>query len=205
MTTIDPNKLSRRERYQLMIGCIIPRPIALVTSIGNDGIVNAAPFSYFNGVSSSPPLLSISVGSRRGNMKDTAKNIRQSGEFVVNSVSRAMAGKMNIAATDFPPEISEIEKAGFATIPSECIKPPRIAEAPIQMECKVYRIIEIGEGVNDLILGKILRLHLGNSVIIEDDYRIDPYSIDLIGRLGGSRYCTTESVFEMIRPKFSTT
>jgi flavin reductase (DIM6/NTAB) family NADH-FMN oxidoreductase RutF len=205
MTTIDPEKLSRRERYQLMIGCIIPRPIALVTTIGINGIINAAPFSYFNGVSSSPPFLSLSVGSRRGSMKDTAKNIRQSGEFVINSVSRAMAEKMNIAATDFPPEISEIEKTGFTTVTSECVKPPRIAEAPIQIECKVYRIIEIGEGTTNLVLGEILRYHIANSVTIDSAYRIDPHSIDLLGRLGGSKYCTTETVFEMVRPEYSAT
>jgi flavin reductase (DIM6/NTAB) family NADH-FMN oxidoreductase RutF len=205
MKTIDPEKISKSERYQLMIGSIMPRPIALVTTIGKNGIINAAPFSYFNGVSSSPPLLSISVGYRRGIVKDTARNIRETGEFVVNSVSRAMAQKMNIAATDFPSEISEIEKAGFAILPSECIEPPRIAEALIQIECKVYRIIEIGEGANDLILGRIMRFHLADNVAINDKYQIDPRSIDLLGRLGASKYCTTDNVFEMVRPKYSKT
>lgn len=201
MTHIDPSELSSRERYRLMISSIIPRPIALVTSIGKNGVVNAAPFSYFNGVTSSPPIISISVGYRKGTAKDTGRNIRETGEFVVNIVSQNIAEKMNIASGDYPPEISEITEANLQIIPSEIVSPPRLAESPIQMECKLYKLIEIGEGPNDLILGEVLRWHLHTNIKIDNRYHIDPASVDVIGRLGGPQYCTTDNVFEMVRPK----
>lgn len=198
---IEPMKLSRRERYRLMISSIIPRPIALVTSMGKNGIVNAAPFSFFNGVTSSPPIVSISVGYRKGSAKDTGRNIRETGEFVVNMVSNDIAEKMNITSADYPPEISEIEVANLATIPSELVAPPRLAESPVQMECKLYKLIEIGEGPNDLILGEVLRWHVSAEIKMGENYHIDPASLDLIGRLGGAQYCRTRDVFEMIRPE----
>ncbi len=200
MKHIDPSALSARERYRLMIGSILPRPIAFVTSIGKEGIVNAAPFSYFNGVTSTPPIISISVGYRKGMVKDTGRNIRETGEFVVNMVSHSIAEKMNIASADFPPNVSEIVEADLRTIPSELVTPPRLAESPVQMECKLYKLIEIGEGPNDLILGEVLRWHIHQDVKIDERYHIDPSSLDIIGRLGGPQYCTTKDVFEMMRP-----
>lgn len=201
MKHIDPSELSKRERYRLMTSSIIPRPIAFVTSIGSNGVVNAAPFSYFNGVTSSPPIISVSVGYRKGTAKDTARNIRESGEFVVNVVSGAIAEKMNIASGDFSPDVSEIIEADLKTIPSELVSPPRLAESPVQMECKLYKLIEIGEGPNDLILGEVLRWHLNPDVEIDERYHIDPVSLDIIGRLGGAQYCKTKDIFEMVRPK----
>jgi flavin reductase (DIM6/NTAB) family NADH-FMN oxidoreductase RutF len=201
MEPIDPSTLTNRERYRLMTSAIIPRPIALVTSIGRNGVINAAPFSYFNGVTSSPPILSVSVGYRKGKAKDTGRNIRETGEFVVNIVSKSMAEKMNRTSGDFPPDVSEIIEADLATITSEIVAPPRLAESPVQMECKLYKLIEIGEGPNDLILGEVLRVHLNPDVRIDERYHIDPASVDAIGRLGGLQYCTTRDVFEMVRPK----
>jgi flavin reductase (DIM6/NTAB) family NADH-FMN oxidoreductase RutF len=201
MKRIDPSTLSSRERYRLMTSSIIPRPIAFVTSLGSNGIVNAAPFSYFNGVTSTPPLISISVGYRRGNSKDTARNIRETGEFVVNMVSHNIAEKMNLASGDFAPNVSEVIEADLKVIPSELVAPPRLAESPLQMECKLYKLIEIGEGPNDLILGEVLRWHLNPGVQIDDRYHIDPETLNLIGRLGGPQYCKTSDVFEMVRPK----
>jgi flavin reductase (DIM6/NTAB) family NADH-FMN oxidoreductase RutF len=201
MKHIDPSQLSKRERYRLMISSVIPRPIAFVTSIGKQGIVNAAPFSYFNGVTSTPPIISISIGYRKGTAKDTGRNIRETGEFVVNMVSHSIAEKMNIASADFPPDVSEIVKAGLKTIPSELVTPPRLAESPVQMECKLYKLIEIGEGPNDLILGEVLRWHLREDIQIDERYHIDPASLDIIGRLGGPQYCRTKDVFQMVRPE----
>lgn len=200
MNHIDPSALSARERYRLMISSIIPRPIAFVTSVGKEGVVNAAPFSYFNGVTSTPPIISISVGYRKGMAKDTGRNIRETGEFVVNMVSHDIAEKMNIASADFPPDVSEIVEADLETMPSELVTPPRLAESPVQMECKLYKLIEIGEGPNDLILGEVLRWHIHQGVKIDERYHIDPASLDIIGRLGGPQYCTTKDVFEMMRP-----
>lgn len=201
MIHIDPSELSTRERYRLMISSIIPRPIAFVTSIGSNGVVNAAPFSYFNGVTSSPPIISLSVGYRKGAAKDTGRNIRETGEFVVNVVSRSIAEKMNTASADFAPDVSEIIEADLKIMPSELVSPPRLAESPVQMECKLYKLIEIGEGPNDLILGEVLRWHLNPHIKIDERYHIDPASLDVIGRLGGPQYCTTNDVFEMVRPK----
>ncbi len=201
MIHIDPSQLTARERYRLMISSIIPRPIALVTSIGNNGVINAAPFSFFNGVTSSPPIISISVGYRKGNAKDTARNIRERGEFVVNIVSESIAEKMNIASAEYPPEVSEISKANLQIIPSKLVSPPRLAESPVHMECKLYKLIEIGEGPNDLILGEVIRWPLNPDVKIDDRYHIDPESLKVIGRLGGPQYCTTNNIFEMVRPK----
>jgi flavin reductase (DIM6/NTAB) family NADH-FMN oxidoreductase RutF len=201
MKRIDPSTLSSRERYRLMTSSIIPRPIAFVTSLGSNGIVNAAPFSYFNGVTSTPPIISISVGYRRGNAKDTARNIRETGEFVVNMVSHDIAEKMNLASGDFAPNVSEVIEADLKVIPSELVAPPRLAESPLHMECKLYKLIEIGEGPNDLILGEVLRWHLNPGVQIDDRYHIDPGTLNIIGRLGGPQYCKTSDVFEMVRPK----
>ncbi len=203
MKSIKLASLSKRERYQLMTTAVIPRPIAWITTYDKAGRINAAPFSYFNCVSTVPPLVSVAVGYRTGGFKDTARNIRETGEFVVNAVPESLAEKMNLTATDFPPEISEIEVADLKTIDSDIVGPPRLADSPIQMECRLYRLIPIGEGSSDLILGEILLIHIADTIDIDENYRIDPRSIGLIGRLGGSYYAKTEGIFEMVRKKYT--
>ncbi|MDP3715163.1 MAG: flavin reductase family protein, partial [Burkholderiales bacterium] len=136
MTEIDAAKISWQDQYKLMVGSVTPRPIALVTTLGRHG-PNAAPFSFFNAVGSDPAMLMFSVGDRSGADKDTVRNILETPEFVVHIVSDAIKDRMNICAVDYPPEVNEIEKAGFTMAPSRKVRPPRIVEAPVAMECRL--------------------------------------------------------------------
>lgn len=196
---VNPKEMSRLERYRLLISALVPRPIAFVSTVSKEGILNAAPFSFFAGISSTPPLLGVSISKRKGIKKDTVRNIEHTGDFVVNIVSEAIAEPMNISSGDFPPEVDEFKKAGLTPAPSEMITSPRIAEAPINFECKVYDRYEIRNSENTLIIGEILLMH-----IIDDLWsagEVDPLQLKAVGRLGISQYCTTTDVFQMIRPK----
>jgi flavin reductase (DIM6/NTAB) family NADH-FMN oxidoreductase RutF len=146
----------------VMGACISPRPIALVTTLGPDGIVNAAPFSNFMGVATEPPLIAFAMGRRNGEEKDTLRNIRDHGAFVVNCVSVDMAEAMHHTAADYPRDRSEVIAAGFNTLPGEAQAVPRIAEAPIHMECRVYQVVELGEPApsHAIVVGEVLRLHV---------------------------------------------
>ena len=195
---IDPASLAPRELYQLMINCVVPRPIALVTSLSPQGVVNAAPFSFFNAVSGAPPIVMISVGKRKGVQKDTSSNILHSKEFVVHIVNETIAEQMNITSGSLSPDESEILRAGFTLIPCSKIKTPRIVESPVQMECKLVQHVELGDGAVDVIFGEVVALHLQDGLL--KDGRIDPADVRAIGRLGGMQYCRTRDTFEMQRP-----
>src|ERR1700722_1063930 len=152
----DMEKTPPRQIYNLLIGLVAPRPIALVTSMNEHGVLNAAPFSAYNYLCTDPPIIGMGVMDRpTGGFvpKDTARNIRRTGEFVVNVVTEDIAQQMNICATDFPAEIDELEMAGFTTAPSEIVKVPRIAQAHAAMECKEYATIEIGR--SRIVLGRV--------------------------------------------------
>ncbi|HUB51459.1 MAG TPA: flavin reductase family protein [Terracidiphilus sp.] len=164
----DLEKTSNSETYKLLIGLIVPRPIALITSMDEQGQLNAAPFSAFNYFCTDPPIVGIGVTNRPDQKfvpKDTARNIRRTGEFVVNVVTEDIAQQMNICATDFPPEMSEVEIAGFTTLPSEKVKVPRLAEAHAALECREYTTMEIGR--SRIILGRVV------SIFVEDQF-VDP-------------------------------
>lgn len=193
----DPKELSHTALYHLLTACIIPRPIALVTSITSNGIVNAAPFSFFNGVSSNPPILMIAVDRREGKMKDSAANILLTKEFVVNIVHEDIAEKMNICSKSYTPEISEIEEAGFTLTPSRKINVPGISESPIRLECKLHQSLEIGNNPTDLILGEVVMLSVDDALI--ENGRIAVSRIKAIGRLSENGYCKTRDIFEMKR------
>lgn len=197
----DFETLSTRDRNKLMLSTVMPRPIALTTTVNREGIINAAPFSYFQAVTPQPPLLMIAVQTNlTGGAKDTAANIRASGDFVVNMVSYAMAEAMNICAIDFPPEMSEIDAAAFTLEPSEKVTPPRIAETPIAFECRRHSAIEVGPG-HQLILGEIVCLHVQDACISDaEKMHIAGDNLDLIGRMHGSGWYTrTTDLFEMKR------
>jgi len=198
---VEPEKLSPRDRYFLMIGCIAPRPIAFVSSLSGDGVRNLAPFSYFSGVSSTPPVLSVAIAARRGKPKDTLSNIRETGEFVVNVVPEALAEPMNLASGDYPPGVDEFAVAGLTPAPSDLVSPPRVRESPIQMECRLLRVVDVGEPPNTtgLVLGEILRFHLEEGLY--RDGHIDPDKLPVIGRMGRQDYCRTADRFSMKRPK----
>jgi flavin reductase (DIM6/NTAB) family NADH-FMN oxidoreductase RutF len=196
----DLEKTSNSETYKLLIGLIVPRPIALVTSMDEHSQLNAAPFSAFNYFCTDPPIVGIGVTNRPDQQfvpKDTARNIRRTGEFVVNVVTEDIAQKMNICATDFPPEMNEVEIAGFTTTPSEKVKVPRLAEAHAALECREYTTMEIGR--SRIILGRVV------SIYVEDEF-VDPAGpyihsdkMHNIGRMNGlGNYVRTRDAFMTI-------
>lgn len=196
---IDPSGLSAREIYGLMISAIVPRPIALVSTTDGRGGRNLAPFSYFMGVASVPPTLAISSVSRRsGEKKDTLRNIEAGGEFVVNVVSEAMAEAMNLTSADYPYGEDEFAKAGLTPVPGEIVAAPRVAESPVQMECRVSRILEVGAQPAYLVLGEIVLFHVREDVLTGG--RVDVMKLRPVARLGGSDYAHVREVFSMARP-----
>lgn len=186
--------------YPVLASLITPRPIALVTSLGPDGVVNAAPFSFFNVLGASPPIIAFAPGDREdGTPKDTARNVRLNHEFVVNLVDETIAEKMNRCAASLPYGVSELEQAGFTTLPSLSVKPPRIAEAPANLECGEWGTLQIGE--NRVIVGIVKRVHLKDEFFDAEKLRVRGDKLFLIGRMAAPHwYCRTRDRFEMIRP-----
>lgn len=198
----DLQSLAPRESYRLLTGVVVPRPIALVTSLGEGGIVNAAPYSFFNLLGASPPIVALGIGDKSENQpKDSARNIKKSGEFVVNLVSRKLADAMNVCAVDFPAEISEIEAAGLQIAPSTLIATPRIAGAPAALECKLHTTLQIGE--NRIVLAQVVALYVADEFLNETQNTVNSNELDLIGRMGGAGgYTDTSGGFEMLRLSF---
>jgi len=193
---IDPALLSPREAYQLLISCIIPRPIAFVSTLSREGVSNLAPFSFFNGVTSDPPILSLSISTKRdGSKKDTWRNIEETGEFVVNVVVPDLMDAVIIGARELPHNVSELDLAKLATLPSVKIRPPRIAGSPVQMECTLLRIVEVEETA--LILGRVVMFHARDEVV--EGGRVDPRRLTFVGRLGGDSYCRVSDLFDRKR------
>jgi len=199
---IHPDSLSGKEAYKLMISLIIPRPIAWISSMNSDGVVNVAPFSFFTGVRSKPPIVAVSIGQGRSGPKDTARNIEEMGEFVVNLVGEDQAEAMNRTATEYPYGVSEAEEVGLQLIPSDTISVPRIAGSPASLECVLERLIEIGEPPSHLILGEVQAYQLRDELPWDRDDGVDPGQMKVIGRLGQSRYAHLTDLFEMDRIKY---
>lgn len=200
--TIDFAQLAVREVYALMTSTILPRPIAWVSTISAEGKTNLAPFSFFQGVCSNPPtLMFVPVNTREGAKKDTVRNIEQVPEFVVNLVSFALAETMNATAALLPYGESEFEKFGIAATPSERVRPPRVAGAPVAFECTLDRFVHIGEGplAANVVFGRIHLAHVSDAVL-GDDGKPDPAKLDLVGRLGGESYTKTRERFALKRP-----
>jgi flavin reductase (DIM6/NTAB) family NADH-FMN oxidoreductase RutF len=199
--TLDFATLPLREAYAWMIGTILPRPIAWVSTISSEGRTNLAPFSFFQGVSANPPTLMFSqTNDRAGNRKDTVRNIEQVPEFVVNLVPYALAEPMNATAAPLPYGESEFERFGIAQAPSLRVRPPRVAGAPVSFECALHSIVRIGEGPasSNVVFGRILAAHVDESVL-DAEGRPDPAKLDLIGRMGGDGYLRTTELFTMRR------
>jgi len=193
---LDPAALSPRDVYRLMISCIAPRPIAFVTTLSRGWASNLAPFSFFNGVTSDPPVLSLAVSTKRdGSRKDTWRNIEETGEFVVNVVIPDLMDAVIIGARELPHGESELEMAKLATLPSVRVKPPRLADSPVQMECTLLKIVEVEE--TGLILGRVVMFHARDEVV--DGGRVDPRRVTFVGRLGGDTYCRVNDLFERRR------
>ena len=186
-----------QDRYRLLVSTVVPRPIAWVVTQDIAGRLNAAPFSFFNAVSQEPPIIIIGIGGRRpGDAKDTGRNIRETGEFVVNLVAYENLAPMNVTAIDFPPEVDEIAEAGLTTLPSARVKPPRIAESPVALECRRFLLIDLAVD-RTLVLGEVLAMHVRDDCI-EDRARlyVDTPKLDLVGRMHGRGWYarTTERV-----------
>jgi flavin reductase (DIM6/NTAB) family NADH-FMN oxidoreductase RutF len=197
--SVEPAARSLRELYGLMISAIVPRPIALTSTTDGKGGHNLAPFSYFMGVASAPPTLAISLVKRReGEKKDTLRNVETTGDFVVNVVTEAIAQAMNLASTDLPYGHDEFAHAGLTPLPAERVLSPRVAESPVQMECRLSRVIKVGSQPAYLILGEIVLFHLREDVLT--DGRIDVGKLRPVARLGGSEYANLCDVFSMVRP-----
>lgn len=199
---LDFAALPPREVYDWMVRTIMPRPIAWVSTISGAGKTNLAPFSFFQGVTSNPPtLMFVPVNARDGSKKDTVRNVEEVGEFVVNLVPFALAEKMNATAALLPYGESEFEKFGIAAAPSERVRPPRVAAAPVSFECTLDRIVLIGEGplAANVIFGRILLVHASDAVM-DAGGKPDATKLDLIGRLGGETYTRTTERFDLKRP-----
>jgi flavin reductase (DIM6/NTAB) family NADH-FMN oxidoreductase RutF len=195
----DFTELAPRERYKLLGGLVVPRPIALVTTRDRDGRDNAAPFSFFNVLAEEPPLIVLGLGvNASGGAKDTTNNIRDSGDFVVNLVDKQIAEAMNLCAIDVPPGVSEVDLAGFTLLPSEVVAPGRIAEAPVSMECTRYVTLQPGPE-RYLVLGEVRVLHVQDGLVDPATLRVDSDAYTPIGRLFGGGYVRTRDRFELPR------
>jgi flavin reductase (DIM6/NTAB) family NADH-FMN oxidoreductase RutF len=203
MRVLDPSQIAPGDVYKLMIGMIVPRPIAFVSTVDPAGVRNLAPFSYFTACGSNPPVVCFSTSVRPGPQpyKDTLHNVEATGEFVVNIVSEEIADQMNRTAIDVPPEVDEFELSGLTPIASDLVKPPRVAESKVQMECRLHQIVRVSDkpGGGILVLGEVLRFHVLESLL--DGYKIDPEKLSAIGRMGGPSYVRTHDRFDMLRPK----
>jgi flavin reductase (DIM6/NTAB) family NADH-FMN oxidoreductase RutF len=196
--------LDRAQRYKLLTALVVPRPIALVTSVGPEGVVNAAPYSFFNLFSQDPALVVLGIERREGPVqKDTGRNIEATGEFVVNLVDEDLAERMNLCAVDFPPEISEVEMAGLSLAPSATVRPARLAEAPAALECKKLVTLLPGGG-RELVVGEILAVWVRDALIDPATLRLDLERWRPIGRLFGNLYCRTRDRFELVRKSYRT-
>lgn len=202
MILVDPSENTERENYKLLIGSIIPRPIAFVTSCSKAGVVNGAPFSYFNIVSANPPLISLAVQRAGGGQKDTARNILEAKEFVVHIVDQQNVEKVNVTAAGLPPEQSELELAGFTLADSMKVTIPGVKEAKIRMECVLEHSLEIGGKDSpscDLIIGKVVQFHVDQSVY--NNGKINPNALEAVSRLAGNDYARIGEIFTIERPK----
>jgi flavin reductase (DIM6/NTAB) family NADH-FMN oxidoreductase RutF len=199
---LDFTTLPAREVYSWMTSTILPRPIAWVSTISREGKTNLAPFSFFQGVTSNPPtLMFVPVNNRDGSKKDTVRNIEEVPEFVINVVPFSLGGTMNATSAPLPYGESEFETCDIATVPSERVRPPRVAAAPVSFECTKDRIVHIGEGplAANVIFGRILLVHVSDAVLGANGWP-DPGKLDLIGRLGHDSYTRTTERFDLKRP-----
>lgn len=198
---IDPKSTSSTDVYKMLIRTVIPRPIAWVSTISADGVRNLAPFSFFTVISVNPPTLCFSPARKSGgDKKDTLANVEATGEFVVNLVTEELAEKMNETATDYPADFDEFDRAGLTPAASEVVRPPRVAESPVHMECKLYQTVPIGSAGAILVIGEIVMIHVDERVIAEG--KVDSGLLKAVGRLGGMEYCRTGDRFVIVRKRF---
>lgn len=205
MLTIDPKEIPMPKLHQYLLGAIGPRPIAFAATIDAEGNDNLAPFSFFNVFSANPPILIFSPArsGRTNETKDTYKNVKVVPEVVINVVNYDIVHQMSLASSPFAPNVNEFEKAGFTALKSDLIQPKRVAESPVQFECKVVEVKELGNrgGAGNLIFCEVVKIHI-NEAVLNDAGMIDQHKIDLVSRMGGNWYCRADekSMFEITKP-----
>ncbi|MFT5777499.1 MAG: flavin reductase (DIM6/NTAB) family NADH-FMN oxidoreductase RutF [Crocinitomicaceae bacterium] len=205
MLTIDPKEIPVSKLHHYLLGSVGPRPIAFASTIDENGVDNLAPFSFFNVFSANPPIMIFSPArsGRANTTKDTYNNVKVNPEVVINVVNYDMVQQMSLASSPFASDISEFEKAGFTALESETIRPKRVAESPVQFECKVIEVKELGDqgGAGNLIFCEVLRIHL-NEAVLDENQMVDQQKIELVARMGGNWYCKTDenSMFEITKP-----
>lgn len=192
-TTVEAQGLDRAAAYRMITSCVVPRPIAWITTQSVDGVVNVAPFSSYNYVSSAPPMVAVNISSRDGALKDTARNIVQTGQFVVNVPDEASLELMHQTSAEHPPGVSEAEAHGMRLISSRFVSPPRIAETPIQLECRFDQAVVLGEGFNTLYLGKVIAFHLSDDIF--DGRYVDVAKLRPLVRLAGPHYAGIGAIY----------
>jgi len=211
MLTFYPADCKIHEIYKLLTGIVVPRPVALVSTMDRDGVANLAPFSAFCQAGANPPAVlfcpALRVPDRaaedrpRDLRKDTLRNIEETGEFVVNTVSEAIAAAANAASAEVPPEVDEFQLAGLTPLASEAVRPPRVAESPAQMECKLLQVVYVSRapGAGVIVVGEVVRFHVCEDLV--EDFRIDPAGLDAVGRMAGNTWVRTRDRIELIRPR----
>jgi flavin reductase (DIM6/NTAB) family NADH-FMN oxidoreductase RutF len=193
----DPKTAPPTAMYHLLNALVVPRPIAWVSTIGENGVANIAPHSYFTVLAPDPPTVCFSSSG----VKDTLRNVRYTSDFVVNIVSCELAEQMNLSAADFPPGDSEFVWAGLTPLPSDCVRAPRLAESPASLECRVVQILDVGNAPNHVVIGEVVRIHVAERVLRGD--RVDVSLIRPLGRLSGSDYVAPGAYFAMPRPTYA--
>lgn len=205
MLSIDPKTLPVQKLHQYLLGAVGPRPIAFASTVDAEGNANLAPFSFFNVFSANPPILIFSPArsGRTNETKDTYKNVKVIPEVVINVVNYDIVHQMSLASSPYAPGVSEFEKAGFTALDSDLIKPKRVGESPVQFECKVNEVVELGHegGAGNLIICEVVKIHI-NEAVLDENGSIDQFKIDLVSRMGGNWYCRADkkSMFEITKP-----
>jgi len=205
MLTIDPKEIPVPKLHHYLLGAVGPRPIAFASTVDADGNDNLAPFSFFNVFSANPPIMIFSPArsGRTNETKDTYNNVKVIPEVVINVVNYDIVQQMSLASSPFAPGVSEFEKAGFTALASETIRPKRVAESPVQFECKVIEVKELGDqgGAGNLIFCEVTKIHI-NEAVLDENGSIDQHKIDLVSRMGGNWYCRADqnSMFEIMKP-----
>ncbi len=197
---IDPKTFEGFNR--VLTGVIVPRPIAFVSSVSTEGIVNLAPFSFFNAMAYDPATIVLGISRSAGwKEKDTLANIEATGEFVVNVVVDDIAEAMNSTAAEFPTDVDEFEVGGLTAAPSELVRAPRVAESPVNMECRLNQVVAVGDGTKHaIVIGEIVLMHIRDDII--NGHRVNHQRLKPVGRLAGNMYCTTHDVYELVRPTY---
>lgn len=200
MTTLLASEIDPSMGYKMVSGLVVPRPVAWVSSQSAEGVVNVAPFSSFNYVAHSPPMLAVNIALQDdGTLKDSARNIRDTGEFVVNITPTAALDLMNQSSAEYPAHVSEAEVLDIPLLPSQLVKPPRVAVSPAQMECRLSQVVPLGTGINTLYIAEIVAFHVDKNVF--DGRHIDSVAMDPVARLGGPFYASLGEIHKRPRPK----